>query len=74
MLKNVCLAAAATLILTGAVVTAAPAPAEARSNCDRRADVMYPYNKEARKAYKKRCKAEYRVWKKRNDKGIWIIL
>ena len=74
MLKTVFLAAAATLILAGAVTTAAPVPAEAKSRCDARADAMYPHNKSARKAYKKGCKTDHRNWKKRNDKGLWIIL
>lgn len=74
MLKKVFLAAAATLILAGAVSIAAPVPGEAKSRCDKRADAMYPHNKQARKAYKKGCKSDYRAWKKRNDKGIWIVL
>jgi hypothetical protein len=74
MLKNVFLAAAASLILAGAVTAAAPVPAQAKSYCDARGDAYYPYNKGARKAFKKRCKANHRSWKKRNDKGIWIIL
>jgi hypothetical protein len=74
MLKNVFFAAAASLILAGAVTAAAPVPADAKSRCDKRADAMYPYNKNARKAYKKGCKSDYRAWKKRNDKGIWIVL
>jgi hypothetical protein len=74
MLKNVFLAAAATLILAGGITAAAPVPADAKPRCDARADAMYPYNKNARKAYKKGCKSDHRAWKKRNDKGIWIVL
>lgn len=74
MLKNAVFAAAATLILAGTATTVAPVPAEAKSRCDARADAMYPHNKHARKAYKKGCKSDYRAWKKRNDKGIWIVL
>jgi hypothetical protein len=74
MLRNMFFAAAASLIVAGATVTMAPAPADAKPRCDARADALYPYNKNARKAYKKGCKADHRAWKKRNDKGIWIIL
>jgi hypothetical protein len=74
MLKNVFLAAAASVILAGGMTAAAPVPADAKPRCDARADAMYPYNKNARKAYKKGCKSDHRAWKKRNDKGIWIVL
>jgi hypothetical protein len=73
MRKMIFLAAAASLILAGAMTTA-PNSAQAKSGCDARADALYPHNKNARKAYKNRCKANYRAWKKRHDKGIWIIL
>ena len=74
MLRTMCLAAAAALIGAVTAMTAVPVPAEAKSYCDKRADALYPFNSNARKAYKKGCKADYRAWKKRNDKGIWIVL
>jgi hypothetical protein len=74
VLKKVSMAAVAALILAGAAISLSPAPAEARHGCDARADRIYPYNKHARKAYKKDCRGDYRAWKKRNNKGIWIIL
>jgi hypothetical protein len=74
MRKTIFLVAAASLIVAGAMTTVAPAPAEAKAYCDSRADARYPYNKKKNKAYKKDCRGDYRAWKKRNDKGIWIIL
>ena len=74
MLKRVSLAAAAVVLLGGVAVSLGPVPAEARSGCDARADALYPHNKNVRKAYKKACKDNHRAWKKRHDKGIWIII
>jgi hypothetical protein len=74
MLNKVLLGAAASLVLAFAAMTVAPVPAQAKYGCDARADRLYPYNKHARKAYKKDCRSDYRAWKRRNDKGIWIIL
>jgi len=74
MRKTIFLAAAASLILAGAVTTVAPVSAEAKAHCDARADARYPNNKKKNKAFKKDCRDDYRAWKKRNDKGIWIIL
>jgi hypothetical protein len=68
------MAAVAALIAAGAAASFAPAPAEAKHGCRDRADVVYSYNKKARKSYRHACKDDYRAWKKRNDKGIWIIL
>jgi len=74
MRKTIFLAAAASLILAGAMTVSAPGPAEAKGHCDARADAKYPNNKKKNKAYKKDCRGDYRTWKKRNDKGIWIVL
>ena len=74
MRKTIFLAAAASLILAGAMVTVAPVSAEAKAYCDSRADARYPHNKKKNKGYKKDCRGDYRNWKKKNDKGIWIIL
>ncbi|MGH6735486.1 MAG: hypothetical protein ACRECX_05330 [Methyloceanibacter sp.] len=74
MLKKMLLVAGASFVLAGATMIAAPVPAEARHGCDARADVLYPHNKHARKGYKKSCKVDHRAWKKRNNKGIWIVL
>jgi hypothetical protein len=74
VLKKVSLAAVAALILVGAAISLAPVPAEAKHGCRDRADIVYPHSKHARKAYRKDCRGDYRAWKKRNNKGIWIIL
>ncbi len=62
MLKTMFLAAAASLVLAGATMTAAPSPAAAgHSGCHKAAKAMYPHNKHARHSYKKACKAHYRA-------------
>jgi hypothetical protein len=66
MLKKVFLAAAAAIILAGATVTMAPAPAQAfKSGCHKAAKAKYPHDRKARKAYKKACKASFKASKKK---------
>jgi hypothetical protein len=66
MLKKVFLAAAAAIILAGATVTMAPAPAQAfKSGCHKAAKAQYPHDRKARKAYKKACKANFKASKKK---------
>ena len=62
MLKKVFLAAAAAMILAGATVTMAPAPAQAgKSGCHKAAKAKYPHDRKARKAYRKACKADFKA-------------
>ena len=68
MLKKVFLAAAASLILAGATMTAPTAPAMACGHCHKAAKAMYPHDKAARHAYKKHCKAKHKAWKKAHKK------
>jgi hypothetical protein len=68
MLKKVFLAAAASLILAGATMTAAPAPAQAFSGCHKAAKAMYPDDRKARRAYEKDCKAKHKAYKKAHRK------
>ena len=66
MLKKVFLAAAAAIILAGATMTMAPAPAQAfKSDCHKAAKAKYPHDRKARKAYKKACKANFKASKKK---------
>jgi len=74
MIKKVLIAAAAAAIFAGGMMTVAPASSEAKAYCDAKADARHPHNKKKNKAFKKDCRSDYRAWKKRNDKGIWIIL
>jgi len=65
MLKKVFFAAAMSLVMAGAMMTAAPAPAQAfKSGCMKAAKAKYPDDRKARKAYKKACKAHYKAEKK----------
>jgi hypothetical protein len=66
MLKKVFLAAAAAIILAGATMTMAPAPAQAfKSGCHKAAKAKYPHDRKARKSYKKACKANFKASKKK---------
>ena len=65
MLKKVFLAAAAAVILAGATVTMAPAPAQAgQCGCHKAAKAQYPHDRKARKAYKKACKAHFKAMRR----------
>jgi hypothetical protein len=67
MLRNVFLAAAATLVLAGAATTA-PVPAQAATTCKDTAKAKYPDTLKGlrdRHAYKKACK---KAWKAANGK------
>jgi hypothetical protein len=64
MLKKVFLAAAASLVLAGAVVAITPAPVMAGHSCHEAAKAAHPHDRKARHAYKKECKAHYKAWKK----------
>ncbi|MGZ9103936.1 MAG: hypothetical protein ACXW3Y_13845 [Rhodoplanes sp.] len=68
MLKKVFLAAAMSLVMAGATMIAAPAPAQAFSGCHKAAKEMYPHDRKARKAYKKHCKAVHKAYKKAHKK------
>ena len=68
MLKKVFLAAAMSLVIAGATMTAAPATAEAGSGCHKAAKAKYPDDRKARHAYKKACKAEHKANKKAHKK------
>ncbi len=68
MLKKVFLAAAASLILAGATVTMAPAPALAGHHCHKAAKAMYPHDRKARHAFRKACHAHHKAWKKAHKK------
>jgi hypothetical protein len=68
MLKKVFLAAAASLILAGATMTTAPAPAQAFSGCHKAAKAMYPHDRKARRAHEKACKAKHNAYKKAHKK------
>jgi hypothetical protein len=64
MLKKVFLAAAMSLAVVGATMTAAPTPAEAcKSGCFKKAKAKYPDDRKARKVYRKACKAHYKAHK-----------
>ena len=61
MLKKVFLAAAATLILAGATMTAAPTEVlAAKSGCFKKAKAKYGLHLLKRHAYKKACKAHFK--------------
>jgi len=69
MLKKVFLAAAASLVVAGATMTMAAAPAMAcHSGCHKAAKAMYPHDRKARHAYKKHCKEVYKAYKKAHKK------
>lgn len=68
MLKKVFLAAAMTLVMAGATMVAAPAPAEAFSGCHKAAKAKYPDDRKARHAYVKACKAHHKAYKKAHKK------
>jgi hypothetical protein len=71
MLKKMILASAVSMILAGAMVTVAPAPAEAGVfKCREMAKEKFPDDRKARKAYKKSCKAEHKAYKKAHKKGL----
>ncbi|MGH6865237.1 MAG: hypothetical protein ACREDO_03455 [Methyloceanibacter sp.] len=70
--RKILISTAAAVILAGGAVALAPVSAKADSGCGDRAEVMYPYNKKARKAYKEACKDNYKSWKKARKKGVWI--
>lgn len=72
MIKHALLATVGAALLAGVTVSMAPAPAEARSGCSARAELLYPYNRVARKAYRQRCKARYRVWRRANRRD-WLL-
>jgi hypothetical protein len=59
MLKKMCLAAAASLILAGAALTA-PVPASATS-CKEAAKMQYPDDRKTRRAYHKECKQAWKL-------------
>jgi hypothetical protein len=64
MLKKMFSAAAAAIILAGASIIMAPAPAEAsKSGCHEAAKAKYPDDHAARTAYKKECKAAWKAHK-----------
>ncbi|WP_141700528.1 hypothetical protein [Methyloceanibacter superfactus] len=60
MLRNVFLAAAATVILAGATMTAPVAAQAGHADCHKMAKAKYPADRKARHAYKKACKAHYK--------------
>ena len=63
MLRNVFLAAAATVILAGATMTAPVSVQAGHSDCHKMAKAKYPADRKARHAYKKACKAHYKAGK-----------
>lgn len=69
MLKKVFLAAIASVVLAGAAVSVAPAPAMAcKSGCWKAAKAKYPHSMKDRMHYRKVCRAHYRAWKKAHHK------
>lgn len=76
MLKKVFLAAAASIILAGATVALAPAPADAGMmkgmfKCHKAAKAKYPGDHKMEKAYKKACKDHQKAYKKAHKKGLF---
>ena len=70
----------AAMIAGGSALVLAPAPAVAGPpSCGDRAQLLYPYDRWARKAYKQACKDrrsawkdERKAWKKARKRGVWI--
>jgi predicted metal-dependent phosphoesterase TrpH len=73
MLKKLFLAGAAALILAGATVTLAPAPVQAgHSGCLKAAKAKYPGDWKVRQAYRKECKAQYKVYSTAHKTHHWF--
>ncbi len=72
MLKKVFLAAGLALVMAGATMTAAPAPAQAcQSGCFKKAKALYGHDFKKRHAFKKACKKHYKAYRKAHKKGLF---
>jgi hypothetical protein len=75
MLKNVFLAAAASMVLAGATMAAAPAEAGIRCakyvQCLQKAKAAGDLMSKERRAAKKVCHARRKAWKKAHNKGLF---
>ena len=79
MKKTNLFSVAAALIAGAAAITTARAPAAAAPSCGDRAQLLYPYDKRARKAYRQACKNRRsawkggrKAWKRVRKRDVWI--
>lgn len=72
MLKKVFLAGGLALVMAGATMTAAPAPAAAcHSGCFKKAKALYPHDMKKRHAFRKACKKHYKAYRKAHKHGLF---